>query len=100
MYLRILGYFFWFSAIIVFAVFQFRAGYIGIAHELGHFWAWFALIAAFLLRFTLPITIGAFFGAMNVWDWHWAVALLFAAPGLIFIFPGMIAAATFSAIKR
>jgi hypothetical protein len=24
-----------------------------------------------MFRFTLPITIGAFFGAMDVWDWHW-----------------------------
>jgi hypothetical protein len=29
---------------------------------------------------------------MNVWHWHWALALLFAAPGLAFMIPGFIAA--------
>jgi hypothetical protein len=36
----------------------------------------------FLTRFSLPITVGSFFGAMNVWGWHWIGALVFAAPGL------------------
>ncbi len=43
-----------------------------------------------VFRFTLPITIGAFFGAMDVWSWHWGLAALFAAPGLAFLIPGVI----------
>ena len=64
---------------------QIYAGFLGIDFHLGKVWAIGAIILAFLFRFTLPLTIGSFFGAMNVWGWHWAGALLFAAPGLIFM---------------
>ena len=56
-----------FLAFLVFGLAQIVAGFAGIQHGLGAGWAWAALIAAFMFRFTLPITIGAFFGAMNVW---------------------------------
>jgi hypothetical protein len=80
------------TAFLVFAAVQIAAGYVGIEHGMGYLWALVALSAAVIFRFTLPITIGAFFGAMNVWGWHWAFALLFAAPGLVFALPGVIAA--------
>lgn len=70
------------------------AGYIGIDYHLGSGWAIGAVVVAFLFRFSLPITIGAFFGAMNVWGWPWYGALIFAAPGLAFMalmIPGMLA---------
>ena len=62
---------------------QFWAGYIGVEYHLGGGWATGAIAAALLLRFTVPISIGAFFGAMDVWGWHWAAALAFSAPGLV-----------------
>lgn len=77
---------------LAFAAAQIGAGYAGIEHGAGNVWAVAALFAAVLFRFTLPITIGAFFGAMNVWGWHWACALIFAAPGLVFVLPGVLAA--------
>ena len=77
-------------AVLAFGIAQISAGYVGIAHELGALWAVAALVAAFFLRFTLPITIGAFFGAMNVWEWHWSLAAIFAAPGLLLIVPGVL----------
>ena len=64
---------------------QVVAGYAGIEHHLGKGWAIAAIVVAFLFRFTLPITVGSFFGAMNVWGWHWLGALVFAAPGLAFM---------------
>lgn len=70
---------------------QLFAGYAGISHELGTFWAIAAAIVAFVFRFTLPLTIGSFFGAMNVWGWHWFASALFALPGLAFVIPGVIA---------
>jgi hypothetical protein len=54
-------------AVLVYGVAQTYAGCVGIAHEIGALWAGAALVAAIFFRFTLPITIGAFFGAMNVW---------------------------------
>lgn len=80
-----------FVAILAFGVAQFIAGYAGIALHLGTGWAIGAIVLSLFFRFPLPITIGAFFGAMDVWGWHWALAALFAAPGLAFVVPGVIA---------
>ncbi len=66
------------------AIAQLMAGFEGIQLELGTGWAWSAVSLAVFLRFSLPITIGAFFGATKVWGWHWALALVFVAPGLVF----------------
>lgn len=65
-------------------------GWIGIEEELGPWWAFGAAMLAFVLRFTLPITVGAIFGAMYLWDWHWALATLFAMPGLLFMVPALV----------
>jgi hypothetical protein len=86
-------------AILLLSIAQLYAGYLGIEHHLGSIWAFAAVFLALGLRFTLPMTIGAFFGAMDVWDWHWALAGLFAAPGLAFVIPGVLAA-TISSVKR
>lgn len=81
-------------AFIAFGVLQLIAGYIGIDHHFGKGWAIIALLCAILFRITFPITIGAFFGAMDVWHWHWVFAAIFAAPGLAFIVPGILLATT------
>lgn len=86
-------------AFLGFSLAQLAVGFAGIEDWAGSFWAWAALICAIPFRFTLPITIGAFFGAMNVLGWHWALALLFATPGLLFMVPGLLAAG-FSLVKR
>ena len=88
-----------FLAFLAFGISQLVAGFVGIEHGIGAGWAWGALIAALMFRFTLPITIGSFFGAMNVWGWHWALAALFAAPGLAFVIPGVLAS-VFTLVKR
>lgn len=77
---------------LAYGVAQIYAGFIGIEHHLGAIWAWLALIASLLFRFTLPISIGAFFGAWQVWGWPWPLAAVFAAPGLLLIIPGAMAA--------
>lgn len=86
-------------AFMAFGIAQLVAGFAGIEHGIGSFWAWAALFVALALRFTLPITIGAFFGAMNVWGWYWVLAALFAAPGLLLVIPGVLAS-IFSLVKR
>lgn len=78
-------------AFLIFGVAQMVAGYQGIAFELGTIWAIAAIGVAFVLRFTLPLTIGSFFGAMHVWGWHWSAAAVLAAPGLLLIIPGTLA---------
>ena len=78
-------------AVTLFGIAQFIAGYVGLSEHLGTPWAIGIFIASLLFRFTLPITVGAFFGAMDVWGWHWSLAALFAAPGLVFLIPGVVA---------
>jgi hypothetical protein len=68
-------------------------GYMGIEHYWGTGAAVTALIAAVMFRFMLPLTIGTFFGAMAVLKWPWYLALLVAAPGLLFAVPALVAAA-------
>jgi hypothetical protein len=84
-----------FLGMIALAIAQLVAGYAGIQHHLGAFWAFVAVALAFFARFTLPLTIGAFFGAMDVWGWPWYWALAFATPGLALMalmIPGVLAA--------
>jgi hypothetical protein len=80
--------------IMVYGLAQLWAGFGGIQVHLGAGWALGALGVAIFFRFSLPITIGAFFGARDVWGWHWSFALIFAAPGLLFMglmIPGALA---------
>ncbi len=77
--------------VLAFAGLQLVAGFQGIQLHLGTGWAIGAAILAFF-RLPLFMTIGAFFGAKDVWGWHWALALLFAFPGLAFMMPALFAA--------
>jgi hypothetical protein len=47
-------------------------------------------LAGVVFRFFLPLTVGTFFGARDVWGWSTAASLLFAAPGLFLIIPGVV----------
>ena len=71
-------------------VIQIIVGYLGIEYHLGSGWAVGAVILSLLLRISFPLTIGTFFGALNVLEWHWFGALLLTLPGLIFMVPGAI----------
>lgn len=71
-----------------FGIIQLGAGWAGIEDSFGWGWGIAAAAAALFFRFTLPIVFGAYLCAVNIWDWPWFFALLFAAPGLIFMIPG------------
>lgn len=73
-----------------FAVVQGAIGYLGIEHHFGSGWAIGVLVLAFVFRFTLPLTIGTFFGALDVFGWPWYGALLITLPGFLFMIPGAI----------
>jgi hypothetical protein len=76
---------------LIYGAAQILAAFAGIEHHWGPVWGVALIALSLFLRFPLPITFGAFFGAKDVWDWHWAFAAFFAAPGLLFIVPGVIA---------
>jgi hypothetical protein len=71
---------------------QLAAGIVGIEHHLGWFAGAFAFFLFFFFRFTLPITIGSFFGAKDVWGWEWYWALALASPTLVLVVPGVLTA--------
>lgn len=79
-------------AFLVIVMSQMAAAYVGIRHGMGPNWACVAIFLALYFRFTLPISIGAFYGAMIVWGWNWALAFLFVLPGLVFVLPGSLKA--------
>lgn len=76
---------------LVFGLAQIGLGVIGIQSEFGGWWAFGALVAAFGLRIMLPLTIGTYFGVVNVLGWPWWAGVLIAAPGLLFLLPSVIA---------
>jgi len=88
--LGVIGYGAMFFFVIAVGLVQLVAAWFGWADLIGWGWTILLLGFVFMMRFTLLMTIGAFLCALNVWDWHWVFALLFAAPGLILMVPGML----------
>ena len=71
---------------------QMVIGYIGIDYHFGAGWAIGAVVLALMFRFSFPLTIGTFFGAMDVFGFSFIVSLLITLPGLLLMVPGAIAA--------
>ena len=76
---------------LLFGIAQLVVGGMGIEYYFGGFWLGVAIVLVVFFRFNLPIIIGSYFGAVELLQWHWALALLFAVPGLLFIVPSFIA---------
>ncbi|MGD9471035.1 MAG: hypothetical protein AB7G24_02975 [Novosphingobium sp.] len=75
----------------IFGIAQLVAAYNGVEYYWG-FWASAIVIGlCFMFRFSLPITVFSFLGAMHVWGWPWYGALAFAAPGIVLIVPSILA---------
>ena len=66
---------------------QLGLGWIGIEYHLGWWAAAGAGFLAVVMRIMLPITIGTYFGVVDVIGWPWWAGLLIAAPGIVFAVP-------------
>ena len=75
---------------VIWGIAQLIAGYNGIVAYAGIGWAITTIVISLVFRFTLPITVAAFYGAMTVMGWPWYYALLFSAPGLALIVPSIL----------
>ena len=65
--------------------------YLMLPYQYGTFFAWAIILFSIFYRFTfLLLTIGVFFGIINVLEWHLIFAILFTLPSLLFIFPKQI----------
>lgn len=78
--------------VVAIGVVQLVLGWIGIEHHLGWWGAAGAVFILFFLRFALPITIGVYFGVVDVLGWPWWAGVLIAAPGLLLIVPPTVSA--------
>ena len=65
-------------------------GMTGIEHHLGGLAAGAAVLAAFIFRIMLPLTIGTYFGVVDVMGWPWWAGVLIAALGLVFMVPALV----------
>ena len=71
-------------------------GFLGIQYlmepyQYGTFFAWVIILFGVFYRFTfLLLTVGVFFGIVNVLGWHLVFGILFTLPSLLFIFPKQI----------
>lgn len=80
-----------FAAVVIgFSIFTLGAGWAGLEHAFGGWWGIAGVVLALVFRFTLPISVGVFFCARDIWHWHWAFSLLLAAPGLLLMIPGLV----------
>lgn len=68
-------------------IFHLIVGFLGIQDLLGTFVAILTTILCIFLKFPLPLSIGFFFGIINVLEWHWIIAVFLTLPGLIFLTP-------------
>jgi len=82
----------------LFGLLQLVVGFHGLEVEFGAIWAYIGAGLA-LLRFTPLIVVGAYFGAVDIWGLHPALAVLFAMPGLLLMVPGIIGTAI-AAVRR
>ena len=85
---------------LVVGIVQIYVGFIGIEYHLGSGFAFGALFIGFFFRIMFPLTIGTFFGALDVWGWPWYGALAFAAPGLLFIVPALVTSAISTLVEK
>lgn len=79
-----------FPAFIVVGLAQLALGFMGLDYLLGLWAAFAALAAAFLFKFMLPLTIGSYFGAVEIMGLPWWAGILVAAPGLLFLVPSLL----------
>lgn len=66
---------------------QMGIGASGIEHHLGGWAAGGAVFLALFARIMLPLTIGSYFGAVDVLGWPWWGGVLVALPGIVFVIP-------------
>jgi hypothetical protein len=71
---------------------------LALAQVIGVAWAIALAVALLLSGALVPLQIAVFFGALMLWHWPLALALIVAAPRLILVLPGLIS--TFLAARR
>ena len=61
----------------------------GLAQLLGAVWASLLVLIVVLAGFNWVLRVAAFVTVLHRWHWPWPVAVLFAAPRLVLVLPGL-----------
>lgn len=80
---------------VAFGILQIWLGFVGldyIAGEWGGWLAWGSIALLVIFRIMLPLTIGTYFGVVEVYDYEWWVGVLVAAPGIVYMIPAFVIA--------
>ena len=77
------------AALLVLAVAYLYIGYLGIERRVGTGWAVGAIALAFFTQaqafLILPLVIGGYFAAVDVFGWPWWAGTLLTLPGFLFV---------------
>jgi hypothetical protein len=65
---------------------------LALAVAVGTGWALVAVLALLLAGLFWPLRLAVFFGALELWHWPLPAALVIAAPRLVLMLPGLVAA--------
>ena len=78
---------------VAFGILQIWLGFVGLGYLAGDWGTWVSWGSIALLVFTrimLPLTIGTYFGVVEVYGYPWWAGVLVAAPGIVFMVPAYI----------
>src|ERR1700676_5131145 len=79
-----------FAALVAFTLLRVWIGVLGLAQIFGLGWAIAVALSLLLLRWLLPLQVAVLFGALSVWHWPLALAVIVAAPRLVLMLPGLV----------
>ena len=82
-----------FFFVLAVGIIQIWLGFLGIEYLSNTIWAFLAVLALFFLRIILPLTVGTYFGAVEVMGWEPMIGLILAVPGFFFILPSILMSA-------
>jgi len=73
-----------------YGIMQIYAGYLGIEEYWGMVAAIAVIFISSMMRITIPILVGGFLCATELWGWHWIWAVIFVMPGILFMVPSLL----------
>lgn len=80
-----------FITVMLYGLIQIYAGFLGIELYWGTVWAAVIIAFSMMTRITIPIMIGGYFCATEIWNWDIIWAVIFVMPSILFMIPAFIA---------
>ena len=74
-------------SLFILMIFHLVVGFLGMQYFFGTLIALMFAIFCIYFKFSLPLTVGTFFGIIYVLEWHWFFAIILTLPGIFFLSP-------------